>query len=95
MPVTPFCRTGPRSRLNCPSVVASRRAGTVVTCAHVVEDVDRVTVRWSGPDLAGRVLVRDPPVRQGTRFYPPPDIAFVGVDTLDNPSAYLETSPQE
>jgi len=68
-------------------------ARIVVTCAHVVEHDERVVIGWSGPDLAGRVLVRDPPARDGTRYYPPPDIAFVGVETLDNPAAYLEGSP--
>jgi hypothetical protein len=65
----------------------------VATCAHVVERDDRLVVRWEGPDLVGRVLVREPESRDGRRYYPPPDIAFVGVETLDNPSAYLEASP--
>jgi hypothetical protein len=65
----------------------------VATCAHVVEHDDRVLIGWSGPDLLGRVLVRDPPSRDGGRYYPPPDIAFLGVETLDNPAAYLEKSP--
>ena len=65
----------------------------VVTCAHVVERDEHVVIGWSGPDLAGRVLVRDPPSREGIRYYPAPDIAFVGVQTLDNPTAYLEPSP--
>ncbi|AGL18438.1 serine protease [Actinoplanes sp. N902-109] len=65
----------------------------VATCAHVVEHDNQVLVCWSGPDLPGQVLVRDPPGRAGTRHYPPPDIAFIGVETLDNPAAYLEPSP--
>ncbi|BFU46313.1 trypsin-like peptidase domain-containing protein [Krasilnikovia sp. MM14-A1004] len=68
-------------------------ARIVVTCAHVVEHDDRVVIGWAGPDLTGRVLMRDPPGRDGSRYYPPPDIAFVGVETLDNPAAYLEPSP--
>lgn len=65
----------------------------VVTCAHVVERDDRVVIGWSGPDLTGTVLVRDPPSRDGGKYYPAPDIAFIGVGTLDNPTAYLEPTP--
>ncbi|GIE99965.1 serine protease [Paractinoplanes rishiriensis] len=66
---------------------------TVVTCAHVVEHHENVVIGWSGPDLPGRVLVRDPPSRAGAGgSYPGPDIAFIGVETLDNPRVFLETS---
>jgi hypothetical protein len=68
-------------------------ARTVVTCAHVVEHADDVRIGWSGPDLTGRVLVRDPQNRAGKRHYPAPDIAFIGVDTLDNPVAFLDANP--
>ncbi|MEU4424688.1 trypsin-like peptidase domain-containing protein [Actinoplanes sp. NPDC024001] len=67
-------------------------ARTVVTCAHVVEHDEQVVIGWSGPDLPGRVLVKDPPTRSGERYYPGPDVAFIGVQTLDNPSAFLDTS---
>lgn len=65
----------------------------VVTCAHVVERDEQVVIGWSGPDLDGTVLVRDPIDREGGKYYPPPDIAFIGVDVQDNPTAYLEPSP--
>lgn len=65
----------------------------VVTCAHVVEASDDVIVRWAGRDLAATVLVRDPPSRDGARYYPKPDVAFLGVGTLDNPLPFLELTP--
>jgi hypothetical protein len=64
----------------------------VATCAHVVEKDDTVTIDWSGTRLTGEVLVRDPATRDGKRYYPEPDIAFVGVEAVDHPSAHLETS---
>ncbi len=66
----------------------------VVTCAHVLEKAgDEVRIRWSGRELAGAVLVRDPPSRAGGRYYPAPDVAFIGVETLDNPEPSLITTP--
>jgi Trypsin-like peptidase domain len=66
---------------------------TVVTCAHLVEHDDRVVIGWSILDLPGRVLVRDPPSRSGAGgSYPAPDIAFIGVEILDNPSVFLDTT---
>ena len=82
--------------------VAGRFLGTgfflqrriVVTCAHVVEaSGDDVLVRWAGRELAATVLVRDPPSRDGGRYYPKPDVAFLGVETLDNPLPFLEATP--
>ncbi|MBG0565499.1 serine protease [Actinoplanes aureus] len=67
-------------------------ARTVVTCAHVIEHDEDVVIGWSGPDLRGRVLVRDPASRDGARYYPGPDIAFIGVDTFDNPAVFLDDS---
>jgi Trypsin-like peptidase domain len=64
----------------------------VATCAHVVEKLDELVVGWNGQALPARVLVREPAVRRGPGTYPYPDLAFIGVETLDNPSAYLESA---
>jgi hypothetical protein len=63
----------------------------VATCAHVVEKVDdELVIGWNGQALRARVLVREPALRRGPGAYPYPDLAFVGVETLDNPTPYLE-----
>ena len=68
-------------------------ARIVVTCAHVVERHDRVVIGWSDREIKATVLTRDPPDRAGLRHYPPPDVAFLGVDILDNPSPFLDPTP--
>ncbi|MDG4821531.1 trypsin-like peptidase domain-containing protein [Asanoa sp. WMMD1127] len=63
----------------------------VVTCAHVVEDAgDTVQVSWGGRIVPARVLVRAPRSRGAGASYPFPDIAFLGVDVLDNRYAHIE-----
>ncbi|GAA1845832.1 serine protease [Asanoa iriomotensis] len=63
----------------------------VVTCAHVVDDAgDEVQVNWGGRVLPARVLVRAPRSRGTGTAYPFPDVAFLGVDVLDNRFAYIE-----
>lgn len=65
-----------------------------VTCAHVVEKVaDQLSVVWQGRTMPARVLVRDPPSNTGTGEYPYPDVAFIGVDNLDNPVGFIEGAP--
>jgi hypothetical protein len=68
----------------------------LLTCAHVVPAADAaVALRWQGQELAGRVLVRDPPDGGGADFYPEPDLAFVGLDhTLDHPTVAVAVLQQ-
>src|SRR5690348_15036871 len=72
------------------------RAGSVVTCAHVVKGLNVVTVKWAGNIFhadVGLVLPSTSPV--SSEYWPFPDLAIIHLrgHSFDHPIAWLDPMP--